>query len=37
MPEVFFDPILDPLRADPRFERIRERMGLPAAASASTS
>jgi hypothetical protein len=28
MPENFFDPLLDPLRRDPRLERIAERMGL---------
>jgi tetratricopeptide (TPR) repeat protein len=28
MPEVFFDPLLHPLRADPRFRRVEERMGL---------
>ena len=28
MPEVFFDPLLHPLRKDPRFRRVEERMGL---------
>jgi TolB-like protein/Tfp pilus assembly protein PilF len=28
MPEDFFDPLLDPLRADPRFARIEKRMGF---------
>ena len=28
MPENFFDPLLDPLRKDPRFARVRTRMGL---------
>jgi serine/threonine protein kinase len=28
MPEDFFDPLLDPLRADPRFARIEQRMGI---------
>jgi adenylate cyclase len=28
MPEDFFDPLLDPLRRDPRFARVVERMGL---------
>ncbi len=28
LPEDFFDPLLDPLRADARFARIEERMGL---------
>ncbi|HUF36809.1 MAG TPA: protein kinase [Gemmatimonadales bacterium] len=30
VPEVFFDPLLHPLRRDPRFRRIEERMGLTA-------
>jgi serine/threonine-protein kinase len=28
MPEVFFDPLLDPLRKDPRFRKVEERMGV---------
>ena len=28
LPEDFFDPLLDPLRGDPRFGRVVERMGL---------
>jgi serine/threonine-protein kinase len=28
LPEDFFDPLLDPLRRDPRFGRVVERMGL---------
>jgi TolB-like protein/Tfp pilus assembly protein PilF len=28
MPENFFDPLLDPLRGDPRFTRVVQRMGL---------
>ena len=28
MPEIFFDPLLDPLRKDPRFRQIEERMGV---------
>jgi hypothetical protein len=28
MPEIFFDPLLDPLRGDPRFARVVQRMGL---------
>jgi tetratricopeptide (TPR) repeat protein len=28
LPEDFFDPLLDPLRADPRFARIEKRMGI---------
>ncbi len=28
LPEDFFDPLLDPLRADARFARVEERMGL---------
>ena len=28
MPENFFDPLMDPLRKDPRFARVAERMGL---------
>jgi hypothetical protein len=27
MPEVFFDPLLDPLRRDPEFRKVEERMG----------
>ncbi len=27
--EIFFDPLLHPLREDPRFRRVEERMGLP--------
>jgi serine/threonine-protein kinase len=28
IPENFFDPLLDPLRHDPRFEQVSARMGL---------
>ncbi len=28
IPENFFDPLLDPLRGDPRFEQVMARMGL---------
>jgi eukaryotic-like serine/threonine-protein kinase len=28
IPENFFEPLLDPLRSDPRFERVMTRMGL---------
>ena len=28
LPEVFFDPLLHPLRGDPRFRRVLQRMGL---------
>ena len=32
MPEIFFDPLLDPLRKDPRFRKVEERMGVTPAA-----
>jgi hypothetical protein len=32
MPEIFFDPLLDPLRRDPRFRKVEERMGVARAA-----
>jgi eukaryotic-like serine/threonine-protein kinase len=28
MPEVFFDPLLDPLRKNPRFREVEKRMGV---------
>jgi hypothetical protein len=28
IPENFFEPLLDPLRKDPRFEQVLGRMGL---------
>jgi len=28
IPENFFDPLLDPLRKDPRFAQVVTRMGL---------
>jgi TolB-like protein/Flp pilus assembly protein TadD len=28
MAETFFDPLLDPLRKDPRFRKVEERMGV---------
>jgi tetratricopeptide (TPR) repeat protein len=28
IPENFFEPLLDPLRSDPRFEQVSARMGL---------
>jgi hypothetical protein len=28
MPEIFFDPLLHPLREDPGFQQVLERMGL---------
>jgi eukaryotic-like serine/threonine-protein kinase len=30
LPENFFDPLLDPIRADPRYAEIARAMGLPA-------
>ena len=35
IPENFFDPLLDPLREDPRFDQIMIRMGLESPASDS--
>ncbi len=32
MPEIFFDPLLDPLRKDPRFRKVEELMGVAKAA-----
>jgi len=28
LPEDFYEPLLDPLRADPRFAQVDERMGI---------
>jgi hypothetical protein len=28
IPENFFEPLLDPLRSDPSFEQVSDRMGL---------
>jgi eukaryotic-like serine/threonine-protein kinase len=28
MPEIFFDPLLDPLRRDPRFREVEKQMGV---------
>jgi tetratricopeptide (TPR) repeat protein len=32
MPEIFFDPLLDPLRKEPQFRDVEERMGVTPAA-----
>ncbi|HEX2218308.1 MAG TPA: tetratricopeptide repeat protein [Gemmatimonadales bacterium] len=37
LPEVFSDPLLHPLRTDPRFERILEGMGLARPAAGDTA
>jgi hypothetical protein len=37
IPENLFEPLLDPLRNDPRFAQILHRMGLEPAAAGSTS
>jgi serine/threonine-protein kinase len=33
MPEIFFDPLLDPLRKDPRFREVEKRMDVAQPAS----
>jgi tetratricopeptide (TPR) repeat protein len=37
IPENFFEPLLDPLRSDPRFAPIVHRMGLEPAEAGSTN